>query len=175
MRQHDACLWGRFASPLIPGLVVFGLSLLGSLTRAPGLLAALWPANAVLLGLLVRFPVFNRPASWVMATVGYLMASRQMFLHILPGDTGYGSVFLGLHFYTWALITSVLIIAAVAVILAVGDVKVAQRPLNISPVLFHCASWGRPLLIAANIISTMLECAGGQYADNPVIYELLSK
>lgn len=42
------------------------------------------------------------------------------------------------------------------------------------------ARWGRIasllfiLLIAANLISTVLECGTGQCADNPVIYDLLS-
>lgn len=39
----------------------------------------------------------------------------------------------------------------------------AQRPLNIGPVLFHCTSWEFLLLIAANLISTILECGGGQW------------
>lgn len=43
------------------------------------------------------------------------------------------------------------------------------------------ARWGRMasllfvLLIAANLISTVLECGAGQCADNPVGYELLSQ
>jgi|AGFS01.1.fsa_nt_gi diguanylate cyclase (GGDEF) domain len=66
--------WGKWGEPVLLGLVIFGLSLLGILTRIPGLLAALWPANAVMLGLLIRFPQLNRPAGWLMATLGYLAA-----------------------------------------------------------------------------------------------------
>lgn len=39
----------------------------------------------------------------------------------------------GLHFYTWTLITSILIIIAVAVILAISSMNVAFRSLNINP------------------------------------------
>lgn len=104
-----------------------------------------------------------------------MMASRQVFLHIMPGDTGYGSAFLGLHFYTWALVRSVVIIAATAVVLAISEMNASIRPLNIPPALFRIAGWGFLLLIAANLMSTVLECGSGQCADNPVIYELLSK
>jgi disulfide bond formation protein DsbB len=103
------------------------------------------------------------------------MASRQVFLHIMPGDTGYGSAFLGLHFYTWSLVTSVVIIVATAVVLAISDMNASIRPLNIPPALFRIVGWGFLLLIAANLVSTVLECGGGQCADNPIIYELLSK
>ena len=30
-----------------------------------------------------------------------IVAMRQVLLHIVPGDAGYGSKFLDLHFYTW--------------------------------------------------------------------------
>lgn len=104
-----------------------------------------------------------------------IMASRQVFLHILPSDTGYGSAFLGLHFYTWALVTSVVIIAATAVILAISEMNASIRPLKITPALSRIAGWGFLLLIAANLVSTVLECGYGQCTDNPIIYELLSK
>ncbi|HED2503834.1 TPA: disulfide bond formation protein B [Serratia marcescens] len=104
-----------------------------------------------------------------------IMASRQVFLHIMPGDAGYGSTFLGLHFYTWALVTSVVIIAANAVVLAISEMNASIRPLNIPRTLFRIVGWGFSLLIAANLMSTVLECGSGQCADNPVIYELLSK
>lgn len=48
--------------------------LLGIATRPAGLLAAIWPANAVLLGLLVRFPHLSKPAGWVAAVAAYLAA-----------------------------------------------------------------------------------------------------
>ena len=38
---------------------------------------------------------------------GASVSVRQIVLHILPGDPGYGEPFLRLHLYTWALITFV--------------------------------------------------------------------
>jgi len=35
--------------------------------------------------------------------VGMMVSLRQVFLHILPGNKGFGTTFLELHFYTWAL------------------------------------------------------------------------
>jgi disulfide bond formation protein DsbB len=35
---------------------------------------------------------------------GAAIAGRQVLLHILPGDRGYGEPVLGLHLYTWSLI-----------------------------------------------------------------------
>lgn len=104
-----------------------------------------------------------------------IIASRQVFLHIMPGDIGYGSAFFGLHFYTWVLVTSVVIIAATAVVLSISEMNASIRPLNIPPALFRIAGWGFLLLIEANLVSTVLECGGSSCADNPAIYELLSK
>ena len=39
----------------------------------------------------------------VAAMLGATMSTRQIELHILPGDAGYGDAVLGLHLYTWAL------------------------------------------------------------------------
>lgn len=104
-----------------------------------------------------------------------IMASRQMFLHILPGDSGYGSAFLGLHFYTWALVASVLIIFSVAIMMSLSDFPAMASPVNVRPVIFHLSEGIFIVLIAACFISTVLECGGGQCADNPVSYELLSR
>lgn len=104
-----------------------------------------------------------------------IMASRQVFLHITPGDIGYGSALLGLHFYTWALIASVITIAAVAVLMAISDLNISSRSMSVSPVFIRVAIWLFVLIIAANLMSTILECGSGQCADNPTLYELLSR
>lgn len=38
------------------------------------------------------------------ALAGMLMSTRQILLHIVPPDPGYGDPILGLHIYTWALL-----------------------------------------------------------------------
>ncbi|MGY3916358.1 disulfide bond formation protein B [Aeromonas australiensis] len=100
-----------------------------------------------------------------------IIATRQVFLHILPGDPGYGSTFLGLHFYTWSLVSALLIILAVALVLIMSDeIKLSLPGLarggRIASLLFV-------ILIAANLASTLLECGTGPCEDNPTFYQLL--
>lgn len=53
---------------------VFAACLFGILTRPLGNLAVLWPANALLLGLFLRFPSLAVPAGWIGAVCGYILA-----------------------------------------------------------------------------------------------------
>ncbi|WP_409496825.1 disulfide bond formation protein B [Amycolatopsis sp. cmx-11-12] len=46
--------------------------------------------------------------SIIAALAGAAVSARQILLHILPGDPGYGGKVLGLSLYTWALITFLL-------------------------------------------------------------------
>ena len=55
-------------------LLVFAACLVGIFARPIGFLSAFWPANALLLGLLVRYPALARPPAWVAAAVGYVAA-----------------------------------------------------------------------------------------------------
>lgn len=104
-----------------------------------------------------------------------MVSTRQMFLHILPGDSGYGTTFLYLHFYTWALLLSIATVLAVAILLIVGS----QRLITTRSVIIDLLSKGIcilfVLIILGNLVSTFLECGGGQCADNPVQYLWLSK
>ncbi|HVK41743.1 MAG TPA: ATP-binding protein [Phenylobacterium sp.] len=59
---------------LVVGGVVLAAALVGILLRPVGSLSAFWPANAVLLGLLVRFPRLARPSGWVAATAAFVLA-----------------------------------------------------------------------------------------------------
>lgn len=102
-----------------------------------------------------------------------IIAARQMFLHIMPGDTGYGSDFLGLHFYTWAVVTSILIVLAVGAMLALGDRELGASGSQFWRGTARIASILFIVLIAANLVSTVLECGTGQCEDDPVVYQLL--
>ncbi|WP_432719276.1 diguanylate cyclase [Jeongeupia wiesaeckerbachi] len=66
---------------LLIGLLTFGLALLGIVTRPLGLLAAFWPANAVLLGVFVRHPRAAKLPSWIGALAGFVAAD------LLTGST----------------------------------------------------------------------------------------
>ncbi|WP_404421614.1 diguanylate cyclase [Thalassospira australica] len=54
--------------------IVFAASLFGILTRPDGMLAVLWPANALLTAAFVRGQAMNTPLGWVAAFGGYMAA-----------------------------------------------------------------------------------------------------
>jgi len=62
--------------------VVLAACLVGIATRPAGLLAAVWPANAILLGLLVRNPNLSSPAGWLAAVAAYLAADLATGAHL---------------------------------------------------------------------------------------------
>src|SRR4029453_2373093 len=51
------------------------------------------------------------------AVAGAVASTRQVLLHIMPGDAGYGSALLGYHYYTWALIGFIAAIVLIAAVL----------------------------------------------------------
>ena len=59
---------------LVVGGAVLVSALLGILLRPVGNLSAFWPANAVLLGLLVRFPRLARLGGWIAAALAFVVA-----------------------------------------------------------------------------------------------------
>ena len=58
----------------VVGVMILMASLFGILTRPMGFLAAFWPANAILLGLMVCMPRLANPWGWLGALAGYLLA-----------------------------------------------------------------------------------------------------
>src|SRR3982751_4242588 len=71
-------------------------------------------------------PILNirfgpRPSHYALsllaAVAGAVASTRQVLLHILPGDAGYGSALLGYHYYTWALIGFIAAIVLLAAVL----------------------------------------------------------
>lgn len=59
---------------LLLGILVFLLALLGIASRPMGSLACVWPANAFLLGIMLRQPHCRKPQVWLMACVGLVLA-----------------------------------------------------------------------------------------------------
>ncbi len=73
---------------MLVGSVVMGAALLGIATRPVGFLAAIWPANAALLGLFVVRPRHARPAGWAAAAGAFLLVGY------LAGDAPLKSLWL---------------------------------------------------------------------------------
>ncbi len=89
---------------LLVGAVVLLASLFGVWTRLAGQLAVFWPANALLLGLLVRFPRLDNTAGWIGAVLGYLAGGY------LAGDPLRASVLLTLGNFA-SVVTGYLLLA----------------------------------------------------------------
>lgn len=107
------------------------------------------------------------------ALLGFAIALRQIFLHISPGDIGYGSPLLGLYLYTWSAIVFLIVIGLVAISLLFEQQfckKKKTLPLT-RPAYFLLSLF--LLLILFNGISTFLECGPFVCKDNPVHYYLL--
>jgi disulfide bond formation protein DsbB len=106
------------------------------------------------------------------ALAGAVVSGRQMLLHIMPDDAGFGSPVLGLHFYTWAFIAFAGALLAAGVMLLLGPRKSSDRPR--SPGLFEStAVWLVLALTALNALSVFVECGLSSCPANPVRYELL--
>ncbi|MBV6271525.1 disulfide bond formation protein B [Alcaligenaceae bacterium CGII-47] len=110
------------------------------------------------------------------AMAGAGVAFRQFALHLAPGDAGYGSPFLGMHFYTWALLTFIALIAFCAVMLML-DRACRDQPSPRSHIgrFARFVMWLFFVLVLANMGSTLLECGFGQCEDDPVGYLWITK
>lgn len=111
------------------------------------------------------------------ALAGAAFATRQVLLHIMPGDLGYGTTLLGFHYYTWALIGfSAAIVLIAAVLLFDSQFKAGDTTAPAKAGAFaQAAVWLVIILTAANVMSTLIECGFGPCADNPTEYELLKR
>ena len=132
-------------------------------------------------------PVLNirfgpRPSHYAVALLtavaGAGFAMRQILLHITPGDPGYGSALLGYHYYSWAFIGFAVAIVLSAIMLLFDGQFTGQftRVDSGTPAVGwfgRAAVWLVIVLVALNIISTLLECGFDACPDNPVSYHLL--
>ncbi len=108
------------------------------------------------------------------ALMGAAIAARQILLHIMPGDPGFGSPVLGMHFYTWAFLAFVAAILAAAVMLTFGGQFAAtERPPRLGA-FERGAVWLVIALTAMNAAIALAECGFGSCPANPVRYELFN-
>ena len=113
--------------------------------------------------------------SMLAAVAGAAVSVRQILLHILPGDPGFGSATFGYHYYTWAFILFAVALVLLALMLILDgqfDRAAAEpRPTAVARVAVLLAVG----LTAANILSTMAICGFASCPDNPVRYELFQR
>ena len=101
--------------------------------------------------------------------LGFAISLRQVFLHVAPGDPGYGPLLLKLHLYNWSAVAFFIILGfiAIALMLEYGFVRNPQpvgRSIKALMLFFL-------LVILANAISTLMECGLSICPANPVKYD----
>ena len=113
--------------------------------------------------------------SLLAAVAGAAFAMRQILLHIMPGDPGYGSALFGYHYYTWAFIGFAAAIVLIALVLVFDhQFEADSKPIEVGA-FARTAVWLVIALTALNVISTLMECGFAACPDNPVEYELLKR
>lgn len=102
---------------------------------------------------------------------GILAAGRQVLLHIMPGDKGFGDSILGLSAYTWNVVVFFIFIlfTALALFFQKGFDYKEHKFTMLSKVVITVFV----LLIFVNFVSAFLECGFGVCPDNPVEYKYL--
>jgi disulfide bond formation protein DsbB len=128
-------------------------------------------------------PIMNirsgpRPSHYALsllaAIVGAAFSTRQILLHIMPGDAGYGTALLGYHYYSLALIGFAAAIVLLAVVLLFDRQFEADSATPQAAGAFATiAVWLVIGLTTLNVVSTLLECGFGACAEDPVFYQLL--
>lgn len=112
------------------------------------------------------------------ALAGAMVSLRQIALHIMPGDPGYGLPILGLHLYTWAFITFavVLIYSGVALTLAPRSIPVAPSATSTLWRISSGVVWLFITVVAANVVAIFfLEGFAWVLPDNPASYHLIEQ
>lgn len=111
--------------------------------------------------------------SLLSALFGACVSIRQILLHILPEDPGYGAPVLGLHLYTWALVVFFVTLLLGSAMLLLGS-QFREPPRARSLNRIHQLAFFLVLVIAAgNALATFAECGPGVCPANPESYQLL--
>ncbi|MBJ8452211.1 response regulator, partial [Acinetobacter bereziniae] len=84
-------------------VIIFACALAGILGRPLSFLAIFWPANAVLLGLFLRFTTLKNIGGWLGAFSGFMLAD------LITGNSFLVTLFLTLANLSHALVTLLLI------------------------------------------------------------------
>ena len=109
---------------------------------------------------------------------GASVSIRQIELHILPGDPGYGEPFLRLHLYTWAFVTFAIVMIYVGVMLMLMPRGIPQAPAEgtTARTVSTAIIWLFIGVVAANVIAIIfLEGFALVLPDDPLGYNLIDQ
>jgi disulfide bond formation protein DsbB len=111
---------GLYAIALVLA-VAFGAQLLLHELPCPLCLLQRIAFTVLAVGPIMNIRWGSRPSHYALsllaAVAGAVFSTRQVLLHIMPGDAGYGTALYGYHYYTLALIAFVASIVLIAAIL----------------------------------------------------------
>lgn len=141
-------------------------------------LAALWLVRQAQSGTITAAGYMQGLGLGTLAAVlGAAVAARQVMLHILPGDQGYGAPVLGLHLYSWAFVTFCVVILFSALLAVIAPVALPEAPktgtagARVSGVL----QLAFLAVVAVNaVMIVFLEGFAWVLPDNPVSYGLFT-
>jgi disulfide bond formation protein DsbB len=131
-------------------------------------------AFGTLLNLRYGTRVIHYALSCLSAIFMGVVAARQIFLHIAPGDKGYGAAFLGYHMYTWSFIVAVAFILFTMLVLMI-EKQFKPVALKLPAVEKHIINIiiGLIVLLAlVNLFSVFFECGLNECPENPMKYLL---
>ncbi len=129
---------------------------------------------AVGIALMMNLAIGPRPAHYGLlifsSLLGLLIALRQVSLHLLPGDAGYGAPVFGIHLYTWSALGFVAYLLFAAFCLMFDKSFEKTKDSSFKQLL----GFFLLLVIAMNLVLALLECGFMPCPDNPTSYRLLS-
>lgn len=108
------------------------------------------------------------------AVLGLFISSRQVLLHILPGDPGYGSAVMGMHLYTWAIVVFAVVLGVCGLTLVFTPrLQMAKRSGGM-PMPTKIVLAGFIAVILSNVVTTFVESGFNLYLpDSPTSYKLI--
>ena len=112
------------------------------------------------------------------ALAGATVSVRQIELHIEPGDPGYGAPVLGLHLYSWAFVTFVIVQIYCGAMLILMPQGIPAAPAATSPLRRASTAviWLFIAVVAANVVAIIfLEGFAFVLPDDPSSYTLIDQ
>ena len=149
-----------------------------AMQRIAMMLAALGPCYTLLTaqreGLSARVIAIGASITVLASLLGAAISIRQVLLHILPGDPGFGAPIFGYHLYTWAVIAFACSIAASGAQL-LGLQWFAGSATRLIPGA-RLTGFVLGAMLVANILSVVTEAGFAWHLpDNPTRYLLFSR
>lgn len=123
-------------------------------------------AVGAMMNLRISIKIQHFAFSVLSAIFGQVVSTRQILLHICPGEPKFGIPILGLNLYTWAYIIFACIIFAQIIMLFIYIPEVSHIPHKKMRWWETLATVLVLLVILGNIVSLFIECGMGLCEDN---------